>query len=117
MELILVLLAVGAILLFAAGFGTFRVSFREKFGRSFVHWQNIAAVALLILGFALMSGSEAWEAVYYIAWALLIGLGIWQIRRYGFGWGIGVWAYNVLVIALVISVINAISNMLKDNNK
>ena len=117
MDTLLGLLAAAAILIFALGFVPFGNAFREKFGRSFIHWGNIATVVMLGVALVCMDGSGVWEAVCYISCTCAIGLAVWQIRKYGLGWGIGVWAYNMLAIAFVISVISAISKIFKDDKK
>ena len=116
-DLLLVILVLGGFLLFCAGYGSFMNGFKEKFGRSFFHWLDILVVIMIILSMAAMSGSTAWTVAHYVSWAALAALGIWHIVKYGFFWGLGVLLYNILTIALVISVITAISDFVNKNNK
>ncbi len=48
-----------------------------------------------------MNGGDFFVALLYIACAMLVGLGIRLMVRYGFGWGLGAWLYNILAVALV----------------
>ena len=51
LDWLLVIFVVGGFLLFAAGYGSFMYGFREKFGRSFVHWLDIAVIIVIFLTF------------------------------------------------------------------
>ena len=112
MGTVLAILILVVFVVFAVGIVPFSDSFKSKFKRSFIHWENIAAVVVFGLSIVLMYGSGFWTAMAYISGIALIILVVVQVKKYGVGWGLGVWAYNVLAIAMVISVINAISNAL-----
>ena len=117
LDLILVIVVLGGFTIFCLGYGSFMNGFREKFGRSFIHWQDIVVVLILLFSLITKSGSTTWTVIYYISWAVLAALGIWHMVKYGFWWGLGVLLYNLLSIAIVISIINAISNLFDKNRR
>jgi hypothetical protein len=109
--------AVGIFVIFAVYFPDFMKKFKVRFNRSYFHWGNMACMAVVIFSMLSMKDSAAWTVICYISWAAFIGIGIWQMVRYGFLWGLGVWLYNILTIVLVFFLLNTISNMAKRNKK
>jgi hypothetical protein len=95
------LIILGVIILIALGFRSFVDAFEAKFDRGFIHWGNIAFVVLIVI--LTIAGS----GLVYVAWVAFIGLGIWQMIRYGFLWGLGLWFYNIFTVIFVIAVLKA----------
>ena len=111
MDLFIVITIFGGVILTTAGFRYFSDGFRARFRRSYVHWGNLLLIFLILLSMALMSDNVAWTVAHYISWAAFAGLGIWQIVKYGFLWGLGVWFYNLITVVFVVSMIYAISDL------
>ena len=84
LDWLLIIFILGGLIFLALGYGSFMSGFREKFGRSFVHWLEITVIIVVILSFAMKDGSTAWAVIHYIAWAALAALGIWHLVKYGF---------------------------------
>jgi hypothetical protein len=116
-SILIAILILGGATLIALGFRPFTENFQTHFGRSSFHFINILCIAAIVLTAACMSGSAVWTIVFYIACAAFIGIGIWQMFRYGFLWGLGVWFYNILTVILVVTLIHGIAELFGGKRK
>jgi len=83
-------------------------NFKQKHGRSAIHWQYVALLIFAVLGMATLNN---WMIVAAAVGALITI--IYHTPKYGIVSAVCIAVYNLLIIAAVISVINAITNASK----
>jgi len=110
MELFLIIIVIISLIILILGFDSFRNGFRAKFSRNFIHWENLVIMVFLLIALLAKSQSDLWTVLFFIACVVIIFLGIWQIKKYGFGWGFGVWIYNIMLVFLVLYLIYVVNS-------
>ena len=114
MELIIFFALIIGSFFLAAGYQNFSENFRSTHGRGVIHGVNILFMFLLVAG--TIFGDSVFLSI--IQWAGIIGSVIMlllNIKMYGKGFGILIWLYNILILAMVIFLLVQLSRFFKDN--